>query len=55
MKVLCYNERGLGGSEKSVEVRRLVQEKSPMVLCVQVKKLHSVDDYCVKSFWWTET
>ena len=33
-----------------MEVRRLVQEKSHMVLCVQETKLHSVDDYCIKYF-----
>jgi len=35
MKVLAYNVRGLGGVEKRVEVRRLVQEKNPFVLCIQ--------------------
>jgi len=34
MRVLSYNARGLGGGEKKVEVRRLVQGKSPLVLCV---------------------
>jgi len=32
MKVLSYNVRGLGGGEKRVEVRRLVQENA---LCIQ--------------------
>jgi hypothetical protein len=50
MKVLSYNARELGGGEKRVEVRRLVQEKSPLVLCVQETKLSSVDDFCVKNF-----
>jgi len=30
MKILSYNVRGLGGVEKRVEVRRLVQEKQPL-------------------------
>ena len=51
MKMLSYNARGLGGGEKRVEVRRLVQEKSPLVLCVQETKLSLVDDLCVKTFW----
>jgi len=51
MKVLSYNARGLGGGEKRVEVRRLVQDKSPFVLCIQETKLSSVDDFCVKTLW----
>lgn len=34
MKVISYDVRGLGGVEKRVEVRRLVQEKNPFVLCI---------------------
>ena len=39
MKILTYNVRGLGGGEKTEEVRRLVLEKHPMVLCLQETKL----------------
>jgi len=49
MKVLSYNVRGLGGGEKRVEVRRLVQEKCPFVLCIQESKLIFVDDFMIKS------
>jgi len=41
----------MGVRMERVEVRRLVQEKSSLVLCVQETKLQLVDDYCVKSFW----
>ena len=34
MKILTYNVRGLGGGEKRVEVRRLVCDKNPSVLCI---------------------
>jgi hypothetical protein len=34
MKVVSFNVRGLGGDEKRAEVRRLVHEKKPFVLCI---------------------
>jgi hypothetical protein len=34
MKIISYNARGLGGGEKRVEIRRLVQEKSPYMVCI---------------------
>ena len=51
MKVISYNARGLGGAEKRVEVRRLVQEKNPNVLCIQESKLGFVDDNVIKAIW----
>jgi len=51
MKVLSYNVRGLGGGEKRVEVRRLVQEKNPYVLFIQETKLSYVDDVVIKAMW----
>jgi exonuclease III len=44
MKVISYNVRGLGGVEKRAEVRRLVQEKNPFVLCIQESKLTFVKE-----------
>jgi exonuclease III len=49
MKVLSYNVMGLGGGEKRVEVRRLVQEKQPFVLCIQESKLMTVSDRLVEA------
>ena len=51
MKVLSYNARGLGGGEKRVEVRRLVDEKNLFVLCIQESKLSVIDDWLIKSIW----
>lgn len=51
MKILSYNVRGLGGGEKRVEVRRLVNEKHPLFLCIQESKLTTINDLLVKSFW----
>jgi hypothetical protein len=51
MKVMSYNVRGLGGGEKRVEVRKLVSEKHPFVLCIQETKLGVVDDLMIKSLW----
>lgn len=51
MKIISYNVRGLGGGEKRVEVRKLVIEKHPWVLCIQESKLSTANDLVVKSFW----
>jgi exonuclease III len=51
MKIISYNARGLGGGEKRVEIRRLVQEKSPYMVCIQETKLSTVDDFLIKSIW----
>jgi exonuclease III len=51
MKILTYNVRGLGGGEKKAEVRRLVYEKKPLVLCIQETKLESMNEHLVKSLW----
>lgn len=34
-----------------MEVRRLVREKNPFVLCIQESKLSVVDDVLIKSIW----
>jgi len=34
MKIISYKVRGLGGFEKRNEVRKLVGEKKPFVLCL---------------------
>lgn len=51
MKVMSYNVRGLGGGEKRVEMRRLVQEKISMVLCIQESKLSVVSNGLIKMVW----
>lgn len=48
MKVLSYNVRGLGGFEKRDEVRRLVNDKHPFVVCLQETKLGVFDDFLLK-------
>lgn len=32
-----------------MEVRRLVQEKNPYVLCIQESKMSHVDDFVIKA------
>jgi len=51
MKILSYNSRGFGGVEKQVELRHLIQEHRPFVLCLQVSKLSSLYDALVRSLW----
>ena len=49
MKIITYNVRGLGGFEKRSEVKRLVSDNKPFVLCLQETKLGVVDDMLVKT------
>jgi len=51
MKIITYNVRGLGGGEKRAEVRRLVNEKKPLVLCIQETKMEFMNEQLVKALW----
>jgi len=51
MKLVSWNARGLGGLEKRREVRELVKEKRPYVLCVQETKLMACDGVLCASLW----
>jgi exonuclease III len=51
MKLVSWNVRGLGGVEKRKEIRRLVGEKNPFILCVQETKLSVCDDSLCNSLW----
>jgi len=51
MKLVSWNVRGLAGLEKRREVRRLVGEKSPFILCLQETKLSVCDDFLCNSLW----
>jgi exonuclease III len=37
--------------EKRKEVKELVREKRPLVLCIQETKLQFIDDFLCTSFW----
>lgn len=49
--IISYNVMGLGRGEKRVEVRKLVHEKNPLVLCLQEIKMVVLNDFMVKSVW----
>jgi len=51
MKIISYNDRGMGGGEKRREVQRLVRERKPWVVCIQETKLEVVDDFLCRSLW----
>lgn len=51
MKIISYNVRGLGGFEKRAEVRCLVNDKRPFVVCLQESKFSTVDSFSIKSLW----
>ncbi|XP_024628654.1 DNA-(apurinic or apyrimidinic site) endonuclease-like [Medicago truncatula] len=51
MRVVSWNVRGLGGLEKRKEVKELVKEKAPFVLCIQETKLQLIDDFVCTSIW----
>jgi len=51
MKIISWNIRGLQSFEKKREVRNLVQEKNPFILCIQETKLSVFDSIVCKSMW----
>jgi len=50
MRLLSWNVWGLGGWEKKKEVKELVREKFPLLLC-QETKMQSIDDFVCTSIW----
>jgi len=51
MQVVSWNARGLGGLEKRREVRQLVNEKRPSIMCIQETKLMVIDGAMGASLW----
>jgi len=51
MQLLSWNVRGLGGMEKRREVRLLVAETRPHILCLQETKLPVFHDSVCASLW----
>jgi exonuclease III len=55
MKIVSWNIRGLGGLEKRKEVRKLVGDLSPFILCLQETKLQTFDVSLCLSLWGTSS
>lgn len=51
MKLLSWNVRGLGGPEKRKEVRSIVKEKRPLIMCLQETKLQVCDTRLSSAVW----
>jgi exonuclease III len=51
MRVVSWNIRGLGRLDKRREVRKLVGEKRPFILCLQETKLAVSDVSLCNSLW----
>jgi exonuclease III len=51
MKIISWNIRGLGGLEKRKEVRKLVGDLRPSILCLQETKLQTCDNSLCLSLW----
>jgi exonuclease III len=51
MKIVSRNFRGLGGLEKREEVRKLVGDLCPSILCLQETKLPTFDASLSLSLW----
>jgi len=51
MKLFSWNVRGLGGMEKRREVRLLVVEKRPWIVCLQETKMMVCDIAVCSSLW----
>lgn len=54
MKIISWNVRGLGGFAKRPEVRKLINEKNPSIVCIQETKLSVIDVMCA-SLWGSST
>ncbi|KAK2392457.1 hypothetical protein QL285_065815 [Trifolium repens] len=51
MKIVSWNVRGLGRVDKRNEVRKLVREKNPLVVCLQETKLQTCDNFLCTAMW----
>jgi exonuclease III len=51
MKIVSWNIRGLGGLEKRKEVRKLVGDLCPYILCLQETKLQTFDASLSLALW----
>jgi exonuclease III len=51
MKIISWNIRGLGGVVKLKEVRKLIGESNPSIVCLQETKLPLCDDFLCTSLW----
>ncbi|XP_045791342.1 uncharacterized protein LOC123886049 [Trifolium pratense] len=51
MKIISWNIRGLGGPEKRKEVRQMVGELKPFILCIQETKLQNCDTFLSSTLW----
>ena len=50
LSVLSWNVRGLGDPDKCNVVRDAISSANPTVMCVQESKLHSIDQFKIKTF-----
>ncbi|KAK2383914.1 DNA-(apurinic or apyrimidinic site) endonuclease [Trifolium repens] len=53
MKIVSWNVRGFGRVDKRNEVRKLVREKHPLVVCLQETKLQACDEFLCTVVWGT--
>jgi hypothetical protein len=51
MRIISRNIRGLGGLVKRKEVRKMVGEKNPSIVCLQETKLPLCDVFLCSSLW----
>jgi len=49
VRIVSWNVRRLGGLEKRKEVKELVRENVPFVLCIQETKMQLIDDFLCTS------
>ncbi|CAJ2642357.1 unnamed protein product [Trifolium pratense] len=55
MKIISWNIRGLGGPEKKKDVRQMVGDMKPFILCIQETKLQNIDEFLCKTLWGSST
>ncbi|KAK2372032.1 DNA-(apurinic or apyrimidinic site) endonuclease [Trifolium repens] len=51
MKLISYNIRGLGGKAKKSDIRKIILQNSPDLVCIQETKAEKLDRRTCTSLW----
>ncbi|WJX40941.1 hypothetical protein P8452_28364 [Trifolium repens] len=51
MKLISYNIRGLGGKAKKSDIRKIILQNSPDLVCIQETKVEKLDRRICTSLW----
>ena len=51
MKILTWNVRGIGSSQKRVQIKHVISDYAPDFVCLSETKMLNVNNKLVKSIW----